>query len=142
MKFVWEDIADIGHYTVTLYDDKDKMLGDMWFKDFTSEWQQQNAEKNGYQRPYSFEAEYCNGFSHSHGFDYDPDYTKHRGGYHGNCTHTVEDIKRYCEEYLAHLFIIDYEAELKQLQEQKRVSDVLQDMGYTGEYYWWEREEG
>lgn len=140
MKFVWDDSnADIGHYKCKLIDDDGTTLDKIHFTDYTDEWQQNDGRKNHYQRPYSFEVGYCCGFSMHEGFDYDDDYRSHKGsdghtlgGYNGTCTHTVEDIKRWCEEYLAGFYIRSYTDMLERLGDTKRRSEWFLTHGYTG----------
>ena len=140
MKFVWNDSdADIGHYSCSLFDDNGEKLDDIHFTDYTNEWQQNDSRENHYPRAYSFEVRYCCGFSMHEGFDYDDDYHNRSdangmilGGYNGTCTHTVEDIKRWCEEYIAGMYIKGYADMLKELDDAKRRSEWFLEHGYTG----------
>ena len=130
MEFVWNDRdADIGRYKCTLLDDDGSKLDDIIFKDYTNEWVKQNDKENGYKRPYSFEVNYCCGSSR--GFDYDERYrSRPGGGYQGVSTHTVDDIKRWCEEYLAKKYIGAYEEMLSRLDTAKRRAERLRNMGF------------
>lgn len=138
MKFVWDDSdADVGHYRCKLFDDDD-VIDEIHFTDYTNEWQQKDCRENHFPRAYSFEVGYCRGFSHWEGFDYDDDYYNrvdengyHLGGYNGNCTHTVEDVKRWCEEYLAGLCIKTYTRMIAQLDDAKRRCEWFKEHGYT-----------
>ena len=132
MKFVWNnEDADIGYYECTLLDDDGSNINDISFKDYTNEWVQQNDKKCDYKRPYSFEVNYCRGYSMREGFDYDEEYrSRLGGGYQGISTHTVDDIKRWCEEYLAQKYIDVYEEMLSRLDTAKRRAECLKDMGY------------
>lgn len=140
MKFVWNDSnADIGHYRCKLVDDDETVLEEIHFTDYTNEWQQKDGRKNHYPRAYSFEVGYCCGFSMDKGFDYDDDYYDRAdedgfrlGGYNGTCTHTVEDIKHWCEEYLAGFYIRGYRNMIKELDNAKRRSEWFLEHGYTG----------
>lgn len=140
MKFVWNDSdADIGHYRCKLIDDDETTLEEIHFTDYTNEWQQKDGRKNHYPRAYSFEVGYCCGFSMNKGFDYDDDYYDRAdedgfrlGGYNGTCTHTVEDIKHWCEEYLAGFYIRGYRNMIKELDDAKRRSEWFLEHGYTG----------
>lgn len=135
MEFVWNDSdADIGHYSCSLFDDDGKKLDDIHFTDYTNEWQQKDSRENHYLRPYSFKVSYCCGFSMNEGFDYDDEYNNRNvlGGYNGTCTHAVEDIKRWCEEYLAGMYIEGYASMLKELNDAKRRSEWFLEHGYTG----------
>lgn len=140
MKFIWNDSdADIGHYRCKLVDDDETVLEEIHFTDYTNEWQQKDGRKNHYPRAYSFEVGYCCGFSMDKGFDYDDDYYDRAdedgfrlGGYNGTCTHTVEDIKHWCEEYLAGFYIRGYRNMIKELDNAKRRSEWFLEHGYTG----------
>ena len=121
LRFEWEDQTDIGHYEVSLYDG-DKKLEDMYFTDYTCQFHQDYDKERHYARPYSFEVGYCNGWSMSQGFDYDAEYYDHLnkdgtdiGGYQGNCTHTVADIKKWCEDWLAQQYIDSYQSILARI---------------------------
>lgn len=137
MRFEWDDSSsDIGHYDGYLYDE-DQKLEEISFIDYTCKWAQENDRKNGYTRPYSFVVHYCNGWSMKEGFDGDEHYRSHTdedghiiGGYQGNCTHTVKDIKRWCEEWLARSYIKGYESMLANLKDAKRRAEWFIANGY------------
>ena len=140
LRFEWED-EDYGFHKCRLYDGK-KEIDNICFWDYTSEFHQRDDRENGYTRPYSFEVSWCCGWSMRHGFDYDEDYAKHydekclpvrhiaKGGYQGNCTHTVDDIKNWCEEWLAQGYIEHYENILNELDEAKRRADWFRSKKY------------
>ncbi len=132
MEFVWNDQdADIGIYECALLDDDGSKLDDTIFKDYTNEWVQQNDKKCSHKRPYSFEVNYCRGYSMHKGFDYDEGYlSRPGGGYQGISTHTVDDIKRWCEEYLAQKCIDVYEEMLSKFNAAKRRAECLKNMGF------------
>ena len=141
VRFEWKDNFEIGHHELTLYDDDNKKLDDIYFTDYTCEYRQEDDRKHKHYRPYSFEVGYCHGWSMKQGFDEDNQYRNHLnengravGGYQGNCTHTIDDVKRWCEEFLASLYIINYEEELKKLQKRLKRSQWFIDNGYTGKY--------
>ena len=145
MKFVWNDLAEIGVYELSLIDN-DNVIEKIYFNDYSAPNMIEDDIRDRNFRRYSFEIRYCNnGCSFYKGFDEDVNFNNHyhgngkvKFGFNGNCQHTVNDIKRYCEEYLASLYIIDYEAKKKEmletLEEMKRKSDELIFMSYTGEY--------
>jgi hypothetical protein len=128
MEFVWNDRdADIGTYECALFDDDGSKLDEITFKDYTNAWVKQNDKEYGYKRPYSFEVN-CGS---SRGFDHDEGYrSKPGGGYQGVSTHTVDDIKRWCEEYLAQKYIDVYEEMLSRFNTAKRRAECLKNMGY------------
>ena len=137
MEFVWdESSADIGHYECALMDGGQK-IETISFWDYTNEWQHENAQKSHYERAYSFEVSYCCGYSMRHGFDYDKEYRRRRDedgkrlyGYNGASTHTVEDVKRWCEEYLAEKYIDGYANMLASLNTAKRRAEWFTKNGY------------
>lgn len=139
MEFVWKDEPEIGYYECELLDKGEKLL-DVAFWDYTCKYSQQADRANGCKRPYSFEMHFCSGFSRRHGFDFDEQFKEHYdksgrtiGGYQGKCRHTVDDVKKYCEEFLASFYIIDYAEECRKLEQRKNVSDRLLADGYTGQ---------
>lgn len=138
MEFIWDDKdVLIGYYRCELLDDNGKKLESIHFWDYTKGITKEIDRKNHYPRPYSFEVSYCCGYSMSHGFDYDEDYRSHvdedgklLGGYNGNCTKTVDDIKRWCEEYLANIYINAYEKMVEELDDARRRARWFVKNGY------------
>jgi len=134
MKFVWDDTdADIGWYDCVLIDE-DVTINKISFKDFTNAFQQENANEYHIYNAYSFEVSF--GGSRK-GFDYDSAYRNHRDeygkrmyGYNGVCTHTVKDIKRWCEEYLASIYIKTYNEMINNLDTAKRRASWFVENGY------------
>ena len=122
MRFEWRD-ENYGFHECSLYDGK-KEIDDICFWDYTSDFHQKHDRENGYERPYSFVVSWCKGWSMEEGFDYDDDYKNHfdekylpdrhipAGGYQGKCTHTVDDIKNWCEEWLAQRYINHYQKKI------------------------------
>ncbi len=141
MRFEWNDHdSDIGYYECKLLDDDGNKLDYIIFTDYTNQWRQKNDRENGYKRPFSFEASYCRGYSVHKGFDEDNKCCEREGGgYQGECTHTVEDIKRWCEEYLAQKYIQRYEKMLAELDTAKRRSEWFKENGYGDIDLWDER---
>ena len=118
MKFVWEDEVDIGYYTCYLYDDSGKELQNIYFRDHTTDHNIKFDQENGYERYSAYETGYCHGWSSHECIDCDEDYYKHFDengkrlfGFRGTKTHTVEDVKRWCEEFIASLYITHYDVE-------------------------------
>ena len=138
LRFEWDYVnADIGIYICNLCDGN-KIINDISFIDYTSEFHQRYDEKERYIRPYSFEVHWCHGWSMSEGFDYDADYRDHTdengklvGGYKGNCTHTVDDIKKWCENWLAQRYLRNYYDTLKELDEMKRKAEWFESQGFV-----------
>lgn len=136
MEFKWIDNVNIGEYTCNLYDGDEK-INDINFTDYTSEFHQRVDKKEGYKRSYSFEVRWCNGWSMHEMFDYDADYRNHTdengkvvGGYQGNCTHTVDDIKRWCENWLAQRYLASYYDTLAKLDKMKARADWFESKGF------------
>lgn len=146
MKFVWEDgycssdpeviqyekEKGISVYKGFLYDDDGRKLEKITIRDYSTKGEIEQAEKNHWRRPYAYHVNYCCGFSMSEKFCEDPD-AYHHYGWHGEKTMTINDVKRWCEEYIANLYIIDYDKELANLQERKARSDWFINNGYSGE---------
>lgn len=142
MRFEWED-EDYGFHECTLYDG-DKKIDDICFLDYTSEFHQRDDKEYRYERPYAFVVSWCHGWSMEQGFDYDKDYNKHwdedalkengwyvpTGSYQGNCTHTVDDIKRWCEEWLAQRYIKRYKDILAEIDTVKSRAEWFEKNGY------------
>ena len=135
MRFEWKD-RTYGFHECTLYDGDNK-IDDICFWDYTSEFHQRSDKENRYERPYAFVVSWCHGWSMEQGFDYDEDYNHHAdergwriGGYQGNCTHTVDDIKKWCEEWLAQRYIESYNDMLARLETTKRRAEWFLENGY------------
>jgi len=141
--FKWEndEISEsIGHYRCNLYEvirGKEKKIDVIDFTDYTNEWQRDNAQENRYDRACAFRVSWCCGWSMHKNFGYDEKYNSRvdeKGnriyGYHGDCTLTVDDVKRWCEEWLAQRYIRSYEDTVKTLNEKKRRAESLETQGY------------
>ena len=136
MEFKWIDDVETGYYECELHEDG-KMINDISFTDYTSEFHQRSDRDERYLRPYSFEVHWCHGWSMSEGFDYDADYRNHTnengklvGSYQGNCTHTVEDIKRWCENWLAQRYLASYYNTLAELDKMKERAEWFESQGF------------
>lgn len=137
MRFEWDyRNIDIGSYTCNLYDGDEK-IDDIHFTDYTSEFHQRYDKEGRYTRPYSFKVHWCHGWSMSEGFDYDEDYDRHLdekgwriGGYQGNCTHTVDDIKRWCENWLAQRYLASYYNTIAGLEKIKARAEWFESQGF------------
>ena len=137
LRFAWDDSwFDCGRYKCELFENE-KKIDEISFTDYTCEFRQGNDKKCGYTRPYAFEVYWCSGWSMREGFDYDDKFDRHCdekghtiGGYQGNCTHTVDDIKKWCEEWLAKRYIQAYENMIKDLETMKNRYDWFKNNGY------------
>lgn len=135
MKFIWDDTyAEIGIYYCELIDDY--VLNNIEVIDYTNMWQQ----GSGF-HPYSFKVNIYYGASNEaimqKGFDYDSAYRNHIDGngnrmygYNGVCTHTIEDVKRFCENYLAERYIDLYNDMLPNFNDAKRRASWFVENGY------------
>ena len=54
-------------------------------------------------------------------------------GYVGKPRHTIDDIKRWCENYLASMYIHEYESVQARFDTIKERAEQLKKMGYTSE---------
>lgn len=136
MEFKWIDNVEIGHYECELYEGDEK-INDINFTDYTSEFCQRYDRKGRFTRPYSFVVNWCHGWSMSEGFDYDADYRNHTdengrliGSYQGNCTHTVDDIKRWCENWLAQRYLASYYNTIAGLEKKKARAEWFESQGF------------
>lgn len=87
--------------------------------------------KNRYHRRCAYKVNYCNGYSMEKGFDQtqDPD----QFGYVGTPRHSVEDIKRWCENYIASIYIREYDMVRHNYDIIKERADQLTKLGYTSD---------
>ena len=131
----YEEKNGISRYKCYLLDDKDNILEEISFIDYSTKGEIEEAKKNKWIRPYAYEVRYCNhGYSMSKIFDEGIPSTKRNlselYGFMGPKEHTVEDIKRWCENYIAEKYIINYEEEYQKLQKRKERSDWFISQGY------------
>lgn len=138
LRFEWKD-TDYGYHECILYEG-DKEINDIYFNDYTTEFNQKSDKENKYKRPYAFEVGWCHGWSMSEGFDYDENYDEHRddngyriGGYQGKCTHTVDDIKKWCENWLAQQYLSRYYKTLENLEQLKQRAMWFESQGFVYE---------
>lgn len=137
MKFIWDDTyAEIGIYNCKLIDG-DYVLDNIEVIDYTNMYQQGSCF-----HPYSFKVNIYYGASKeaimmTKGFDYDSAYRNHIDengnrmyGYNGVCTHTIEDVKRFCENYLAERYIDSYNCMLPSFNDAKRRASWFVENGY------------
>lgn len=139
MKFYWKDDVENGSYECLLYDGDEK-INDIYFKDYSNYFNQTFDKKHGFTRPYAYEVSWCHGWSMRKGFDYDEQYDEHYeeqdgsiiriGGYQGNCTHTVQDIKRWCETWLAKKYIDNYKQIVENFEKAKERAKWFENNGY------------
>ena len=128
LRFEWNDSSEIGHYECILLDGDNK-IDEITFWDYTCKYHQKSDKKNRFHRPYAFKVHWCNGWSMSEGFDPDPEYNK-KYGYQGVATHSVDDVKRWCENWLADGYIEAYNNMLKELDTARRRAVWFTEHGY------------
>ena len=131
-----DEDKNIGRYNLFLKDG-DKILDEISIIDYTNDFHQQYDRKERFPRPYAFVVNYCRGWSMSQGFDYDKDYNnhgdengRHIGGYQGVCTHTLEDIRNWCENFIAQLYLKDYDQTLKTLDIKQQRAEWFTNKGF------------
>lgn len=136
MEFKWIDDAETGYYECELYEGGVK-INEISFIDYTSEFYQRFDKENHYARPHAFMVHWCCGWSMKQGFDYDNKYGEHVdengrliGSYQGNCTHTVDDIKRWCENWLAQRYLTDYYDTLTKSNKIKARAEWFESQGF------------
>jgi len=95
MKLEWKNEEDIGFYECTITeDDGDSQNICIW--DYTCEWQKERKARDysyNKEHPEAFEVSYCHGYSMRETFD---------------STHTLEQVKIWCEDYLLNRYINHY----------------------------------
>ena len=110
MKLEWRNDEDIGFYECTVTDDDGyEQHISLW--DYTCEWQsKRKAEDYAYNRchPEAYEVSYCSGYSMHEEFD---------------SSHTLEDIKVWCEDYLLDRYINRYNNIVAELDKIKSRAD-------------------
>jgi hypothetical protein len=147
LRFEWHDDPDFGSYECFLYENGSK-IDDISFEDYTSDYYQESDRERGCTRPYSFRVHWRNGWHiMSEGFDYDDHYDKHwdeeelkktgwpavTGGYQGKCIHTVDDIKKWCENCLAQKYLGTYYNTLRELEQMKARAEWFEAQGFAWE---------
>ncbi len=130
IKFVWDDDESIGHYECTMYDDNVE-LNKIYFWDYSNPFQIEDSKKYRYTREYAYVVGYCRGFSMTKGFDRSEDSDEY--GYVGKPQHSIDDIKRWCENYLASGYIREYQRIQEQFNTIKERAEQLLKMGYVSD---------
>lgn len=132
MEFVWKDDPAVGYYEGILLENE-KQIDRICFWDYTCPFRMAQARENHYRDRYAYEVHWCNyGRSMSHGFDPDEEHQGF-GGYQGHCTHTVDDIKRWCENWIAQYYLNAYHEALKSLPTQEARAKWFESQGYAYE---------
>lgn len=106
MKLEWRSEEDIGFYECTVTDD-DGYVQNISIWDYTCEWQRKRkAEDYTYNRyhPEAYEVSYCHGYSMHETFD---------------DSHTLEEVKVWCEDYLLDKYIHHYNDVIANLEKIK-----------------------
>lgn len=129
MRFEWNDSnSEIGHYEVYLYDDDGKKLEDMWIRDYTNPWVREHDARCRISRDCDFEVGYCNGFSMHHKFNkFEPD----KFADFGLSNTTLDGVKKWCERYLAGLYIKAYKDAAATIEVKKRRHDWFVENGFS-----------
>ena len=130
IKFTWKDETDIGYYECVVSDETGQ-LGRIYFWDYTNAHQVEQANKNRWHRDYAYEVGYCCGYSMHRGFD--PSEDDDAYAYVGKPRHTIDDIKYWCENYIASGFINEYNNIVKRLDTAKARAEQLLKMGYAAD---------
>ena len=137
--FEWTDKPEIGRYDCRLFEG-DEEIDNISFSDYTCKWAQKSANECMIKRPCAFLASWHNGDVMYQGFDYDKEFqnrTDEKGryvyGYNGTVTHTVDDVKAWCENWLAKRHISEYDAVLKNLDKIRRRAEWFTEHGYGKE---------
>ena len=125
----FEEQYGISRYEGRLYDDDGNKIDGIVIFDYSTKWEVKNDIKNKVFRDYAYIVSYYNGYSMGKGFDKCANNRNHFG-WQGTKEHTIDDIKNWCEEYIASRYIINYEEELAKLQKRKEVSDWFVENGY------------
>ena len=128
MKFKWKDETNIGFYECYLLDDDNNELQQIYFWDYSCTYQVESAVEHKWKRPYAYVVGYCNGYSMEKGFDKTEDTTKY--GYNGTPEHTITDIKKWCENYIASMYIKHYINLLMSLESARNNAHWFIDNGY------------
>lgn len=127
MEFRWKD-EEYGYHECKLYDG-DKMIERIYFTDFNSPFHRENDRKNHYRRDYAYEIGYCSGCAMKEWFD-EKDHNYDGFGYEGTPLHTVDEVKRWCENYLAQIYLHSYQNALKSLDEKRRRAEWFESQGF------------
>lgn len=127
MRFEWT-LDNRGGYYLCLYDG-DELVDRICFKDYSLPHAVRNDRNYHFYRDGAFCVIYINRYSMRKYFDETEDPTQF--GYNGTPKHTVEDIKRWCEQYLANIYIGAYEDAVKNLETIKRRAEWFTSQGYV-----------
>ena len=100
MKLEWRNEEDIGHYECTVTDD-DGYEQRISFWDYTCEYQSNKKATDAIfcrYHPEAYEISYCHGYAMRETFD---------------DSHTLEDIKIWCEDYLLDKYLVTTVGKIK-----------------------------
>ena len=132
MEIQWKDSPDTGYYSGSLVDDDGSILDQIRFHDYTCQYMQEQDRKNRRKRSCAYEVSWCAGWSMHQSFGDVDDADEQEGyGYQGTCTQTVEDIKRWCENWLAQQHIAVYRRALENLPVLKRRAEWFERNGFS-----------
>ena len=129
LRFEWTDYADTGYYSGALFDGEEP-IDNVSFYDFTCDFNRRYDERFCIYRAYAFEVHWGSCRSDDQNFDFYEDWDKSYG-YNGTAAHTVNDIKRWCENRMAERCIETYETMLKDLDTARRRAEWFTANGYN-----------
>ena len=128
LKFIWKDDERVGYYQCQLIDDTGK-LEDILFYDYSNPFHIENDKRNRFTRKYAYEIHYCLGYSMTKGIDKTED--ENEFGYVGKPKHSIDDVKHWCENYLAAQIINDYYNTQNRFVLLKNRAEELLKLGYS-----------
>lgn len=133
MRFEWTtNLDDVPCYECNLFDG-DKWIDKIWFYDYACEEGRKYDIEHNLLRWYAYMVywDVRGGIS----LDRDEEFWARSGkeykpGYQGKCTHTVDDIKRWCENWLAQKTLKKYYNILKEFDTLKSRAEWFESMGF------------
>lgn len=67
-----------------------------------------------------------------HVFDVDPVASEPKHWCVGTPIHTIDEMKTWCEQYVASCYIKEYEARMQRIKQLESITNQLRSMGFTG----------
>lgn len=131
LKFIWEDDERVGYYQCQLVDDTNNKVFRIVFQDNTCPFCITRDKRHKLRREFAYEISSYSGLNKK-GIDRTEDDNSFE--YVGKPKHSIDDIKRYCENYLAAQIINEYYDLQKQINFIKNSAEELLKMGYSKEF--------